>query len=124
MRFSLTNGRAIFLHDTNAHHLFQASTRLFSSGCVRVERAEDLAVWIIDADSAITMDRDRVRSAMRGQTRQYPLADPVEVSLMYLTAFVSESGQLQLVTLGSLRSRCTLARPLGLKPIPSQCYRL
>ena len=40
----------------------------------------------------------RVRSAMRGQTRQYPLADPVEVSLMYLTAFVSESGQLQLVT--------------------------
>lgn len=114
VRFSLTDGRAIFLHDTNAHHLFQASTRLFSSGCVRVERAEDLAVWIIDADSAITMDRDRVRSAMRGQTHQYQLADPVEVSLMYLTAFVSESGQLQLVTSDPYGHDARLRGRLGL----------
>ncbi|MGE0633966.1 MAG: L,D-transpeptidase family protein, partial [Pseudobdellovibrionaceae bacterium] len=47
VRFSLTNGEAIFLHDTGDRHLFNQTNRLLSSGCVRLEKPIDLAAYLL-----------------------------------------------------------------------------
>ncbi len=43
LKFVLDNNQNIYLHDTNDRHLFNKVQRDFSSGCVRVERWEELA---------------------------------------------------------------------------------
>jgi len=47
VKFSLTNGEAIYLHDTGERELFNQSNRLLSSGCVRVEKPIDLAEYVL-----------------------------------------------------------------------------
>lgn len=47
VKFALTNGEAIYLHDTGERDLFNEENRLRSSGCVRVEKPIDLAEYIL-----------------------------------------------------------------------------
>lgn len=47
VKFSLTNGEAIYLHDTGERELFAEENRLRSSGCVRVEKPIDLAEYVL-----------------------------------------------------------------------------
>lgn len=42
----MVNGPAIFLHDTNHPELYDADERRYSSGCVRVERWEELSALL------------------------------------------------------------------------------
>lgn len=61
IKFPLTNGFAIYLHDTNERNLFTESDRLRSSGCVRLQKPFDLGAkllagtkWTADALLAAT----------------------------------------------------------------------
>lgn len=47
VKFALTNGESIYLHDTGERHLFKESNRLRSSGCVRLEKPLDLAEYLL-----------------------------------------------------------------------------
>lgn len=47
VKFSLTNGEAIYLHDTGERQLFGEENRLRSSGCVRVEKPLELAEYLL-----------------------------------------------------------------------------
>lgn len=47
IKFELTNSLAIFMHDTNQPELFQRPGRLRSSGCIRLEKAFDLAEYLL-----------------------------------------------------------------------------
>lgn len=47
VKFSLTNGEAIYLHDTGERELFSEENRLRSSGCVRVEKPMELAEYLL-----------------------------------------------------------------------------
>lgn len=47
VKFSMTNGEAIYLHDTGDRELFADDNRLLSSGCVRVEKPIELAEYIL-----------------------------------------------------------------------------
>lgn len=88
VRFSLTNNQAIYLHDTNAPSLFKRATRLFSSGCVRVEDAEWLAHWIMGPE-AKPMSMEQVQKNMDlGSPKTVRLENDVPVSLAYLTVWV------------------------------------
>ncbi|MGB1156310.1 MAG: L,D-transpeptidase family protein [Alphaproteobacteria bacterium] len=88
VRFSLTNSQAIYLHDTNAHSLFQKAQRLFSSGCVRVEDAAWLAHWIMRAEP-ISMTMTEVRENMDlSSPKSVRLAKPVPVAIAYMTVWV------------------------------------
>lgn len=46
IRFHLDNPNNIQLHDTPRKDLFQKNSRAFSSGCVRLEKADQLAEWL------------------------------------------------------------------------------
>ncbi|MBS9781077.1 MAG: L,D-transpeptidase family protein [Gammaproteobacteria bacterium] len=87
MKFLFPNRHAIYLHDTNNRRLFKRSKRAFSSGCIRVERAEDLAIFLL-ADR--NYDRKRVQKESRGKEKWLRLPDEKRypVFLDYYTAWV------------------------------------
>lgn len=47
VKFIFPNDSAVYLHDTNTPELFGRADRDYSSGCVRVERPVDLAMFIL-----------------------------------------------------------------------------
>lgn len=94
VRFSLTNSQAIYLHDTNAHNLFQKVQRLYSSGCVRVEDAAWLAHWIMRSE-AESMSMDEVRRNMDlSSPKTKRLANHVPVNIAYMTVWVDGTNKL------------------------------
>ncbi len=46
LRFNMYNRHTIYLHHTNNPSLFNMSRRALSAGCIRVEKAYDLAQWL------------------------------------------------------------------------------
>ncbi|MGB3167031.1 MAG: L,D-transpeptidase family protein [Alteraurantiacibacter sp.] len=48
VKFMFPNNLGIYLHDTPSTELFAEDERLFSAGCVRVEKPEVLAQWLMD----------------------------------------------------------------------------
>ena len=95
IKFQIPNRHDIYLHDTPSHALFASTERAFSSGCIRVERAVDLAVRLLAADPAWT--RARIEETISsGSTVNVRLPEPLPVYLLYWTAWVDSDGALQL----------------------------
>ena len=90
IKFVMPNRQAIFLHDTNQPQLFSQPVRAYSSGCVRVELALELA-------SALLGGRGDWQLALfEGRQLRLELDTPLPIALVYWTAWVDERGQLQL----------------------------
>lgn len=51
LKFNFPNKYAVYLHDTNQRYLFSRDQRSLSHGCVRVQKWEDLAYYIVRYDS-------------------------------------------------------------------------
>ena len=87
----------IYMHSTPEPQLFARSRRDFSHGCVRVQKPEDLAVWVLrgqkDKDGE-DWDIDKVHEAMtNGQdNRTVTLKTQIPVVIFYLTGLVDEDG--------------------------------
>ena len=91
-KFVFPNDYHIYLHDTSVHSAFSRSRRDLSHGCIRVERAEDLAEWVLRDQPG--WSRARVAQAMRGsESTEVKLAHPIQVVTMYATAVVLENGE-------------------------------
>lgn len=92
-KFNMPSSDAIYLHDTPNHNLFQKDIRALSSGCVRVNKASDLANLLLqDAGWNDT----RISSTLKeGETRYVPVRHRIPVNLYYLTAWVAEDGKAQ-----------------------------
>ena len=93
VRFSLTNNRAIYLHDTNAHSLFDEPKRLFSSGCVRVEDASWLAHWIMGGQP-VAMSMEQVKANMALGTQDQAPQPRLTGVYFYLTVWVDGANRL------------------------------
>ncbi len=94
VKFMFPNRFSIYMHDTPARELFNRAQRDFSSGCIRVERPQDLATQLLLEDPAWTPER--VAEAMTGNAeRSVSLPRAIPVYLYYLTAWVDETGQVQ-----------------------------
>jgi murein L,D-transpeptidase YcbB/YkuD len=95
IKFQLPNRHDIYLHDTPSHELFARSRRTFSSGCIRVERALDLAERLLAADKA--WPRERIVATIAAEaTVSVEVDAPLPVYLLYATAWVDRDGVLQL----------------------------
>ncbi len=92
VKFMFPNDHAIYLHDTPADHLFDATQRDFSHGCIRVKRPSDLANFLLKG----TLSREeivyRIESAARQEEK---LPKPIPVYILYKTAWVADDGTLQ-----------------------------
>jgi murein L,D-transpeptidase YcbB/YkuD len=89
VKFLFPNDFNIYLHDTPNHELFEKDVRAFSHGCIRVEKAAELAQWVLGWDAA------RVEQAMgEGKdNQQVRLPKKIPVYIAYGTAYVRD-GQL------------------------------
>ncbi len=94
VRFSLTNDFGIYLHDTPHKELFVKHSRGFSSGCIRVQKAAELALFALDND--VNWPPARLAQAMiSAKTEVVKLAKPLPVHIIYRTAWVDGAGALQ-----------------------------
>ncbi|MCU6664337.1 L,D-transpeptidase [Silvania hatchlandensis] len=92
-KFNMPSSDAIYLHDTPNHNLFQKDGRALSSGCVRVNKASELANMLLqDAGWNDTRISDALK---QGDTRYVNIRQNIPVNLYYLTAFVGEDGRTQ-----------------------------
>jgi murein L,D-transpeptidase YcbB/YkuD len=80
------------MHDTSARWLFDRERRDLSHGCIRVEKPEELAEWVLREQPG--WSRDRVVEAMQGtESISVKVKHPIQVVLMYATAVVMSNGE-------------------------------
>ena len=92
IKFDVANRFDVYLHDTPSRSLFARPVRTASHGCVRVERADDLALHVL-ADGTERWTRQRLTEAIAsGESSRIALARALPVYILYWTAFVEPDG--------------------------------
>jgi murein L,D-transpeptidase YcbB/YkuD len=91
VKIMFPNPHLVYLHDSPAKSLYERDQRTFSSGCIRVQRALELAELVLD-------DPQWTQSSMQavidsGVTRTVNLSRPVPVLILYWTAQPRADGQ-------------------------------
>jgi murein L,D-transpeptidase YcbB/YkuD len=95
IKLDIPNRFDVYLHDTPTRALFARPVRTASHGCIRVERADDLAVHVLE-DEAQGWTRRRLDDALdAGETQRISLTRPLPVYILYWTAFVEPDGSVQ-----------------------------
>jgi murein L,D-transpeptidase YcbB/YkuD len=85
VKFLLPNPYSVYLHGTPARGLFARDRRDFSHGCIRVEDPLALALHVLREQPG--WDLARIQAALAGpRTESVPLAHPVPVYVLYVTA--------------------------------------
>jgi len=93
VKLMFPNPYQVYLHDTPSQGLFERSDRAFSSGCVRVERALELAERVLNDPEQ--WNAASIASAIeQGQLRNVTLKKRIPVLLAYWTAWVDPQGRM------------------------------
>jgi L,D-transpeptidase YcbB len=98
VKFIFPNEYSIFLHDTPSQELFAADLRTFSSGCIRVEKALDLAAVLLDGRRTRPggWNAGRIAEAVAsGQQQTVFFDEPLPVLIVYWTASIGAGGDLR-----------------------------
>jgi murein L,D-transpeptidase YcbB/YkuD len=94
LKFLFPNREDIYLHDTPHREVFEQPDRHVSHGCIRLEKARELAVELLRETPGWSPEQLDQRIAT-GETTDVPIAKPVPVHLVYWTAWVAPDGTLQ-----------------------------
>jgi murein L,D-transpeptidase YcbB/YkuD len=93
VKVELTNELGVYLHDTPDRAQFDHMPRTFSHGCIRVERAVDLAAWLTGR-SVLEIEA----LLERPKTRVLAVPAPVTVHVVYFTAWPAVDGTIRFAT--------------------------
>jgi L,D-transpeptidase YcbB len=92
VKFGFPNEYGVYMHDTSARWLFERERRDLSHGCIRVEKPDDLAEWVLRGQSG--WSRERVVEAMQGtESVSVKVKRPIQLVIMYATAVVMKNGE-------------------------------
>jgi murein L,D-transpeptidase YcbB/YkuD len=94
MKLDMPNPHAIFLHDTPSRGLFANDSRALSHGCVRVERALELAMTIAILGQGATRD-EAVAISTSGEYTRVPVKKSMPVYITYFTMARDIDGELK-----------------------------
>jgi murein L,D-transpeptidase YcbB/YkuD len=83
----------VYLHSTPAPELFKRSRRDFSHGCIRVEKPEELAAWLLRDQPKWTLENIKAAMQSGPNNQQVNLSTPVPVLIVYLTAVIEENNE-------------------------------
>jgi murein L,D-transpeptidase YcbB/YkuD len=99
VKFMFPNQYDIYLHSTPEPELFDRSRRDFSHGCIRVQKPEDLAVWVLansdtTAPAGKSWDAETIHDTMTNgpDNHQVNLKTQLPIVIFYLTAIAAEDG--------------------------------
>ncbi|WP_337189605.1 L,D-transpeptidase family protein [Aurantiacibacter rhizosphaerae] len=94
MKLDMPNPHAIFLHDTPARNLFDSDNRARSHGCIRVERALELAMTVAILGGGASRD-EAVAVSQSGDYTRVPVERTMPVYITYFTYGVDVDGNLR-----------------------------
>lgn len=84
IKFVFDNPYAVFLHDTNAKRLFKSKTRAFSHGCIRMEKAVDLAHLLVTG--VVGQESKYINKFLKEKQQHWvDLKYPIPIHVRYLT---------------------------------------
>ena len=93
VKFMFPNEYSIYLHSTPATQLFDRSRRDFSHGCVRVQKPDELAAWVLQGQGG-DWDLAKVQAAMKSgaDNKTVSLKTPIPIVIFYVTGLVEDDG--------------------------------
>ena len=94
MKLDMPNPHAIFLHDTPARNLFSQDKRALSHGCIRTERALELAMTIAILGQGASRD-EAVSISQSGEYTRVPVQKSMPVYITYFTMARDIDGELR-----------------------------
>ncbi|MFH1878527.1 MAG: L,D-transpeptidase family protein, partial [Candidatus Omnitrophota bacterium] len=87
VKFMFPNKFNVYLHDTSSPELFAKNIRTFSSGCIRIEKALELAAYLLNWSGK------EIKEALNpGAGKTVKLKNPVPVHILYWTAWADDTG--------------------------------
>jgi murein L,D-transpeptidase YcbB/YkuD len=92
IKLDIPNRFDVYLHDSPVRSLFARPVRTASHGCIRVERADDLAAHVLGAGPDGWTKPQIAAAIATGASQRIPVARPVPVYILYWTAFVAPDG--------------------------------
>ena len=93
IKFLFPNDHAVYLHDTPGRHLFAASMRAMSHGCIRVHEPFKLAEVLLSTEAG--WSERRLKGMIGSGERQINLPQHLPIHIAYFTTFVDDNGHLQ-----------------------------
>lgn len=94
VKFNLPNKWDIYLHDTPHRDDFPKRNRFLSSGCVRLEQPQQMALYILGTLENKRYTQERLDSVIQThKTRWEILKTRIPVHIVYLTVFEDTTGQ-------------------------------
>ena len=94
MKLEMPNPHAIFFHDTPSRGLFNQTNRALSHGCIRTERALELAITMAILGRGATRD-EAVEIATSGEYTKVPITRQLPAYITYFTMGVDIEGNLR-----------------------------
>ncbi len=92
--FMFPNEHDVYLHGTPAMELFTKARRDFSHGCIRAEKPQELAAWVLRNEAEWTPEK--IAEAMNGNKTIYVNLDKaIPVLIVYATAVVLADGKVR-----------------------------
>ena len=93
VKFIFPNSFNMYFHDTPSKSLFGQDKRAFSHGCIRLKEPQKMAEWLLRNDPQ--WPTEKIVSAMNQTTEKgVKLKEAVPVFIIYYTAWVDDTGQL------------------------------
>ena len=94
IKFNFPNKYAVYLHDTPAKALFQNAYRAYSHGCMRVQDPWGLAAVLLTREQGWNVAS--LKKLVGGPEKAVQLPNKIPVHITYFTAWVDETGALQI----------------------------
>jgi L,D-transpeptidase YcbB len=92
VKFDFSNPYDVYMHDTPAKELFNKDNRIFSSGCIRLEKPFELLSYLLNDNPE--WDVHRVADTLQAGKLTYIKVKPVPIYIIYATAWVDSNGLL------------------------------
>ncbi len=94
MKLEMPNRHAIFFHDTPARHLFNNDSRALSHGCIRTERALELAITMAILGKGATKE-EAVEIATSGKYTKVMIEKKMPAYITYFTMASDINGEMK-----------------------------
>ncbi|CAD5276471.1 MULTISPECIES: murein L,D-transpeptidase [unclassified Imperialibacter] len=93
VKFRFDNPYGVYLHDTNAPKLFSRKERALSHGCIRMEKAEEFAYYLVRNDTVYSNPLLLEQYFKLKKRTEISVIQPIPIYVRYFTAW-AEDGQI------------------------------
>ncbi len=94
IKFNLPNPWDIYLHDTPHRTDFAKRYRALSSGCIRVQQPQEMAIYILSQIEKINFTQGKLDTLIATHKSRWELLKTkIPVHIAYLTAFEDSTGK-------------------------------